>query len=181
MSEIQFAADQSRAEEPETRPMLAIIIMGSPSDEPLARKIADGLDGFGIPWEMRVASAHKVPDSVLNMLAAYEADPRSKVYITIAGRSNALSGLVDAQVSAPVIACPPYSDKFAGSDVYSSLRLPSGVAPALILEPAGAALLAAKMLALSNPELQQRVREMQKKQRQRLLEADASLRKQRTK
>ena len=160
--------------------MLVIIIMGSPSDEPLARKIAVGLDGFGVPWEMRVASAHKVPRTVLDMLAAYEADPRSKVYVTIAGRSNALSGLVDAQVSAPVIACPPYSDKFAGSDVFSSLRLPSGVAPALILEPEGAALLAAKILGLTDPELEQRVRETQEKQRQRLLEADASLGKQRT-
>jgi 5-(carboxyamino)imidazole ribonucleotide mutase len=157
--------------------MLAIIIIGSPSDEPLARKIAGALDGFGIPWEMRVASAHKVPLTVLDMLAAYEADPRAKVYITIAGRSNALSGLVDAQVSAPVIACPPYSTKFAGSDLFSSLRLPSGVAPAVILEPEGAALLAAKMLGLAEPELQQRIREMQEMQRKRLLETDASLRK----
>jgi 5-(carboxyamino)imidazole ribonucleotide mutase len=157
--------------------MLVIIIMGSPSDEPLAQKIAGALDGFGIPWEMRVASAHKVPHTVLDMLAAYEADPGAKVYITIAGRSNALSGLVDAQVSAPVIACPPYSAKFSGSDVFSSLRLPSGVAPAVILEPESAALLAAKMLGLIEPELRQRVREMQEKQRKRLLEADAPLRK----
>lgn len=155
--------------------MLVIIVMGSPSDEPLAREIACGLDGFGIPWEMRVASAHKVPSTVLDMLAAYEADPRSKVYITIAGRSNALSGMVDAQVSAPVIACPPYSGKFAGSDLFSSLRLPSGVAPAVILEPEGAALLAAKMLGLVDPALEQRVQEMQEKQRQRLLEADATI------
>ena len=158
--------------------MFAIIILGSPSDEGLANEIAAGLDEFGIPWEMRVASAHKVPHTVLDMLAAYEADSRPKVYITIAGRSNALSGLLDAQVSAPVIACPPYSDKFAGSDIYSSLRLPSGVAPAVILEPEGAALLAAKILGLSDPELQQRIRDVQEKQRQRLLDADASLRKQ---
>lgn len=157
--------------------MIAILIMGSPSDEPLGRKIASALDGLGIPWEMRVASAHKVPHALLEMLAAYEADGRPKVYITIAGRSNALSGLVDAQVSVPVIACPPYSDRFAGSDVFSSLRLPSGVAAAVILEPEAAALLAAKMLGLAEPQLQQRIRRTQEGQRQRLLEADDSLRK----
>lgn len=158
--------------------MLVIIIMGSPSDEPVAQKIAGVLDDLSIPWETRIASAHKVPRYTLNMLAAYEADPQPKVYVTIAGRSNALSGLVDAQVNAPVIACPPYSEKFAGGDVFSSLRMPSGVAPAVVLEPAGAALLAAKMLGLAEPALRQRVMEVQEKQRQRLLEADAALREQ---
>ncbi|MCL7451529.1 MAG: AIR carboxylase family protein [Anaerolineae bacterium] len=157
--------------------MLAIIIMGSPSDEPLGRKVAGALEDLGIPCELRVASAHKVPDALLEMLAAYEADGRSKVYITIAGRSNALSGLVDAQVSAPVIACPPYSDRFGGSDLFSSLRVPSGVAPAVVLEPEAAALLAAKMLGLAHDELRQRIQRVQAEQRQRLLEADASLRK----
>ena len=155
--------------------MLVVIIMGSPSDEPVARRITSGLDDFGIPWEIRVASAHKVPRYVLEILETYEADPQPKVYITVAGRSNALSGLVDAQVCAPVISCPPYSDKFAGNDVYSSLRMPSGVAPAVVLEPKNAALLAAKILALADPDLRKKVEEAQNAQRQRLLDADAKL------
>jgi len=157
--------------------MLVVIILGSPSDLPLGEKITGALDSFGVPSEMRVASAHKVPHYVLDMLAEYEADPRPKVYITVAGRSNALSGLVDAQVSRPVIACPPYAEKFAGSDLFSSLRMPSGVAPAVVLEPEAAALLAAKMLSLADPTLRQRIGAVQEAQRQRLLEADASLRK----
>ncbi|HDQ72538.1 MAG TPA: AIR carboxylase family protein [Chloroflexi bacterium] len=157
--------------------MLTIIIMGSPSDQPIADKITQALDEFGLPWDLRVASAHKVPQYVLEMLETYENDPRPKVYITIAGRSNALSGLIDAQVQSPVIACPPYSDKFAGGDVYSSLRMPSGVAPAVILEPANAALLAAKILSLADPDLRQRVREAQEKHRQRLLAADEAVHK----
>ncbi len=157
--------------------MLVVIILGSPSDLPLGEKITGALDSFGVPSEMRVASAHKVPHYVLEMLAEYEADPRPKVYITVAGRSNALSGLVDAQVSRPVIACPPYAEKFAGSDLFSSLRMPSGVAPAVVLEPEAAALLAAKMLSLADPTLRQRIGAVQEAQRQRLLEADASLRK----
>jgi len=155
--------------------MFVVIIMGSPGDEPIARRVAQTLDSFGIPWEMRVASAHKSPRRLLEMLGAYETDPRAKVYVTIAGRSNALSGLVDAQVSAPVVACPPYSEKFAGGDLLSSLRAPSGVAPAVVLEPEGAALLAAKMLGLTKPDLRHRLLEAQKKQRQRLLDADTAL------
>ena len=155
--------------------MLAIIIMGSPSDADFGKKITQALDEFGIPWETRVASAHKVPAYLLDMLAAYEADPRPKVYITVAGRSNALSALVDGQVTAPVIACPPYSDKFAGGDLLSSLQVPSGVAPAVVLEPANAALLAAKILGVSEPDLRQNVRNAQEAQRQRLREADAAL------
>src|SRR5205823_9586060 len=73
------------------------------------------------------------------------------------GRSNALSAVVDANTRYPVIACPPYSDRFAGMDVLSSLRLPSGIASPTILEPEGAALLAAKILALSDVQLLQRV------------------------
>lgn len=158
--------------------MLVVIIMGSPGDSAFCEQITRALDEFGVPWEARVASAHKVPGYLLEALEKYEADPRPKVYITVAGRSNALSGVVDAQVSAPVIACPPYADKFAGGDVLSSLRTPSNVAPAVVLEPENAALLAAKMLGLAEPSLRQRVLQAQEAQRQRILDADATLRKQ---
>lgn len=156
--------------------MFVVIIMGSPSDADFCDRITDALDDFGIRWETRVASAHKVPRELLDLLKEYEADVAPKVYVTVAGRSNALSGLVDAQVSAPVIACPPYSNKFSGGDLLSSLRMPSGVAPAVVLEPESAALLAAKMLALAKPDLRQAVREAQERQTQRLLDADAAAR-----
>ncbi len=133
------------------------IIMGSTADLAHAQAIADSLHAFGIRSEIRVASAHKAARYLLDLLAAYEADAQAKVYITVAGRSNALSGMVDANVAAPVIACPPYSDRFGGADLYSSLRMPSGVAPGVVLEPAGAALLAAKILALADPELRARL------------------------
>jgi 5-(carboxyamino)imidazole ribonucleotide mutase len=153
--------------------MLAVIIMGSPADREFAGKIADALETFGIPVVLRVASAHKTPLRLLEMVHAYEADDRRKVYITVAGRSNALSGMVDAAVSAPVIACPPYSDKFGGGDVFSSLRTPSGVAPAVVLEPTNAALLAAKILGLADADLRQKVLDLQARGRQRLVESDA--------
>ncbi|GAB1422477.1 5-(carboxyamino)imidazole ribonucleotide mutase [Anaerolineales bacterium] len=133
------------------------ILMGSSSDMAHAEQIGQALDQFGIDYEYRVGSAHKTPAHVLQILAAYEADPRPKVYITIAGRSNALSGFTDAQLNSPVIACPPLSSTFAGADLYSSIRMPSGVAPALVLEPAGAALLAAKIIALFDADVKERL------------------------
>jgi 5-(carboxyamino)imidazole ribonucleotide mutase len=153
--------------------MLIVIILGSPVDRDFGRKIAEPLEAWGVPVEMRIASAHKTPHYLLDMLAQYERDGRPKVYITVAGRSNALSGMVDASVSAPVIACPPYSDRFGGGDLLSSLRVPSGVAPAVVLEPANAALLAAKILGLVHPGLREKVLGMQAQQRQRLMDADA--------
>ena len=152
------------------------IIMGSRADLDHAQAIVAGLEAFGLASEVRVASAHKAARYLLDLLAAYEADPRPKVYITIAGRSNALSGMVDAHVSAPVIACPPYSDRFGGADLFSSLRLPSGVAPAVVLEPKGAALLAAKILSLADKGLRERIIQAQQAATQRIIADDEALR-----
>lgn len=152
--------------------MRVVILMGSKSDLPVVEEICAHLDRFGIPWERRVASAHKTPQHLLDLLRAYEADPQPRVYITVAGRSNALSGMVDAHVTAPVIACPPYSERFGGVDLFSSLRMPSGVAPAVVLEPEGAALLAAKMLALHEPALRRCLQEYQERMRDSIIAAD---------
>jgi 5-(carboxyamino)imidazole ribonucleotide mutase len=93
----------------------------------------------------------------------------------VAGRSNALSGFVDGAVSAPVIACPPASEAFGGADVYSSLRMPSGIAPAVVLDPGNAALLAAKILGLGDTEVRARVRAQQQTQQQRIIADDEEL------
>jgi phosphoribosylaminoimidazole carboxylase PurE protein len=155
--------------------MLVPIIMGSASDLDHARKVARVLDQFDIPYAFRVASAHKTLDHLLTILAEYESGTEARVYITIAGRANALSGAVDAHVAAPVIACPPYSDRFGGADIFSSLRLPSGVAPGVVLDPAGAALFAAKILAQAHPELLPRIRAYQEDHRRAVIEADQQL------
>ena len=133
-----------------------ILIMGSKGDLSHAQSIVKTLKALEIGYEMRVCSAHKATQRLLEILQAYE-QSGPLVYITIAGRSNALSAVVDANTRYPVIACPPYSDRFGGMDVLSSLRLPSGIASPTILEPDGAALLAAKILALSDEQLVQRV------------------------
>ena len=151
------------------------IIMGSKSDLDHGQKIASALAEFGIESEIRVASAHKAAVYCLEVLAHYEAMDRPKVYVTIAGRSNALSGLVDAHVSAPSIACPPASNAYGGADIFSSLRMPSGVAPAVVLDAGNTALLAAKILSLGDPSLKAKVKAAQDKHRQTVINSDVEL------
>jgi 5-(carboxyamino)imidazole ribonucleotide mutase len=134
-----------------------VILLGSKSDMEHCTAIARGLDRYGVTYETRIASAHKVTRYLLDLLEDYERDGQSRVYITVAGRSNALSGVVDANSRHPVIACPPYGERFGGMDLLSSVRMPGGVAPMLVLEPEGAALAAAKILALSDPALSERL------------------------
>ena len=74
--------------------------MGSTSDEPHAKKITDKLDEYGIEWEQHAASAHKQPLKVIEILEANK-EKNNIVYITIAGRSNALSGFVAANSEFP--------------------------------------------------------------------------------
>jgi 5-(carboxyamino)imidazole ribonucleotide mutase len=147
--------------------------MGSKADLEWAQQISNVLLGFEIETVTRIASAHKVPLKCYNLIKDYEKE--NVVFITIAGMSNALSGFTDAQTHCPVIACPPYSDKFGGADLYSSIRMPSGVAPLTILSPENAALAAAKILGLSNPKIQQRIINFQDKKRKELEEADNAL------
>lgn len=149
------------------------ILMGSASDMGYCQKIAAALEDLGIASDLRVASAHKVPARLMDVIRRYETDGRPKVYIGVAGRSNALSGMLDCAVSAPVISCPPPSDAFGGADIFSSLRMPSGVAPALILEPATAALFAAKILGIYDEGIRSRVAALQKANRDRLYIDDA--------
>lgn len=154
---------------------LVPILMGSKSDQKHAQTVVAALEKFGIEGQIRVASAHKTPAYLLDVLAKYEANGRPKVYVTIAGRSNALSGMVDAQVSSPVIACPPPSESFGGVDIFSSLRMPSGVAPAVVLDPEAAALFAAKIFGLTDAAIREKVAALQKANADRLLSDDAEL------
>ena len=151
---------------------LVVILMGSKADLAHCERIADAARSFGLEAVLRIGSAHKTAGHTLDLLRRYEANPRPKVYITVAGRSNALSGFTDGAVSAPVIACPPPSDAFGGADVFSSLRMPSGIAPAVVLEPANAALLAAKILALCDPHVLEAVQHFQQKQAEKIVQDD---------
>ncbi len=157
-----------------TRP-LVVILMGSKADLEHCKKISEACKGFGLETVLRIGSAHKTAEHTLAILREYEADQRPKVYITVAGRSNALSGFTDGTVTAPVIACPPVSEAFGGADIYSSLRMPSGIAPALVLEPVNAALLAAKILGLVDVEVRKQVEASQSEAMKKIVADDVSV------
>jgi len=148
---------------------LVVVLMGSPGDREHADSIATAARKYGLAVDVRIGSAHRTPEHVLGILQSYEADPRPKVYVTVAGRSNALSGFTDPQVSAPVIACPPPGEEV---DLWSSVRMPPGVAPAVVLEPVNAALLAAKILSVADSEVAAAVAAEQQRNRERILAAD---------
>ena len=152
-----------------------VILMGSEMDMDFCRKIAEHLKNLGLSYEYRVASAHKTPRKVLEILKEYEGE--KIVYITVAGKSNALSAFVDANTVKPVVACPPYSEKFAGADIYSSLRVPSGIGSVVTLEPEGAAIAAAKIFALEDEDVAERVKSYQLNKKLAVERADESLRK----
>ena len=132
-----------------------IVLMGSPRDLPFASKIKDFLkkEGFPVACIYNVASAHRTPQKLLDDLKEYEASGNNIVYITVAGLSDALSGVVAGYTRYPVIACPPDSEKFVGAKVFSSTAMPKGIPVAYVAKPENAALVAVRILAISNPEL----------------------------
>jgi fusion protein PurCD len=123
------------------------IVMGSESDRDFAEQITADLKAANVPVRELVASAHKSPDKVLSLVRQLNESAEPVVYITIAGRSNALSGVVAAQSVHPVIACPPFKDKADYLvNIHSSLQMPSSVPVLTVLEPKNAALAAMRIL-----------------------------------
>jgi phosphoribosylaminoimidazole carboxylase/phosphoribosylaminoimidazole-succinocarboxamide synthase len=151
------------------------ILMGSAADVPHADRCAKALADLGIPSRKHVASAHKTPTFVLQLVQQLDSHLGRLVYITIAGRSNALSAMLDAQTANPVIACPVIGSTWGGMEVLSSLHVPSGVASAVVLDPENAALAAAKILAVDDTVLYGRVLVSQYRTRASVMEADARL------
>ncbi|MCX8150531.1 MAG: AIR carboxylase family protein [Candidatus Bathyarchaeota archaeon] len=153
----------------------AVIIMGSERDLEFSREIAKNLKALNVDYELRVASAHKTPEKVLSILKEFANE--KVVYVTVAGRSNALSAFVDSNTTKPVIACPPYSDKYGGADIYSSLRVPSGVGTLVTIEPDGAAIAVAKIFAIENEALKKLIEKYQMTKKEEIEKADTSIKK----
>ncbi len=139
---------------------LVPVIMGSKSDHDTEhnKKLFTALDRYGLPFEPRIASAHRHPSYLVYVITEIDARPDlSIVYITTAGRSDGLSGTVAANTVNPVIACPPYNEKFAGLPVLSTVYTPSMSTPMYVQDPENAALAAAKIFAMSDKELRARL------------------------
>ncbi len=126
--------------------MKAILILGSEVDRPHAAKITSELEKFEIPFEVIVASAHKNTREVLALIEKNEGEPKV-IYITIAGRSNALSGVVAANSTKPVLACPPFKDKDDYLvNIHSTLQMPSNTPVLTVIDPGNCAQAAARIL-----------------------------------
>ncbi|XP_040554691.1 multifunctional protein ADE2 isoform X5 [Gallus gallus] len=127
-----------------------VVLMGSTSDLGHCEKIKKACATFGIPCELRVTSAHKGPDETLRIKAEYEGDGIPTVFVAVAGRSNGLGPVMSGNTAYPVVNCPPLSSDWGAQDVWSSLRLPSGLGCPTTLSPEGAAQFAAQIFGLNN-------------------------------
>ncbi len=135
------------------------ILMGSDSDLPVMGKAAKMLEEFGIGYEMKVISAHREPDVFADY--AKSAEERGiEVIIAGAGGAAHLPGMCAALFNLPVIGVPIHTKALGGVDsLYSIVQMPSGipVATVAIDGAANAALLAAKMLSISDKGLREKL------------------------
>lgn len=137
------------------------IVMGSDSDLAIMGKAAELLEQFGISYEMRIISAHRMPD--VFVAYAKEAEERGvEVIIAGAGGAAHLPGMCAALFPLPVIGVPIHTKSLGGVDsLYSIVQMPSGipVATVAINGAANAAILAAKMLSISDSALREKLKE----------------------
>ncbi len=153
------------------------IVMGSDSDMPVMAKAAEILEKLGIEYEMRIISAHREPDLFYEYANSAE-EAGIKVIIAGAGKAAHLPGMCAAIFPMPVIGIPMKTSDLGGVDsLYSIVQMPSGipVATVAINGGANAGLLAAKILAVSDPELLARLKEYAKEQKKQVEEKDARL------
>jgi phosphoribosylaminoimidazole-succinocarboxamide synthase len=131
-----------RPESPTFNPQnLVVIIAGSNKDSCHVENLVNEMKKENILVETYTASAHKNTREVLLLIDRYNIDKRNIVWVTVAGRSNALSGVVAANSVYPVIACPPFSNKTDMIvNLHSTLQCPSNVPVMTVLEPGNVSL-----------------------------------------
>ncbi|MGH0154323.1 UNVERIFIED_CONTAM: hypothetical protein FKN15_026885 [Acipenser sinensis] len=127
-----------------------VVLMGSASDIDHCEKIKKACFSYDIPCFLRVASAHKGPDETLRIKAEYEGDGVPTVFVAVAGRSNGLGPVMSGNTAYPVINCPPITADWGAQDIWSSLRMPSGLGCTTVLSPGAAAQFAAQIFGLNN-------------------------------
>ncbi len=168
-----MAKDEMRKE---SVPLVGIV-MGSDSDMPVMAKAADILEELGVPYEMAIISAHREPEVFYEY--ARSAEERGfKVIIAGAGMAAHLPGMCAAIFPMPVIGIPMHTTSLGGRDsLYSIVQMPSGipVATVAINGGANAGLLAARILATSDPDLLGRLKDYSQKLKSQVEAKDARL------
>ena len=142
------------------------ILMGSPSDADVMRAAAGILEEFGVPYEMKVLSAHRIPDKTAEYARTAE-EKGIQVLIGGAGMAAHLAGACASESLLPVIGVPLAGGSLGGFDaLLATVQMPKGIPVATVaIGKSGArnaAILAAQILALSNPQLRQRLEEQRR-------------------
>ncbi len=153
------------------------IVMGSDSDMPVMAKAADILDRLGISYEMRIISAHREPDLFFEYAKTAEARG-VKVVIAGAGMAAHLPGMCAAIFPMPVIGIPMHTTSLGGRDsLYSIVQMPAGIPVATVAIGGGvnAGLLAARILAVSDTALLEKLKAYSQEQKEGVEEKDARL------
>ncbi|HUY85384.1 MAG TPA: 5-(carboxyamino)imidazole ribonucleotide mutase [Candidatus Dormibacteraeota bacterium] len=152
------------------------IIMGSDSDLDVMGGAAKVLDEFGVANEVRVLSAHRTPEETSEYVKG-AADRGLKVIIAGAGGSAHLAGVTAAQTTLPVISIPVKRPEHGHEALWSNVAMPPGIPLATMPENGGknAALLAIRILALSDSELAKKYVDFVTKQHDAVLDKDAQV------
>ncbi|VFM95031.1 MAG: 5-(carboxyamino)imidazole ribonucleotide mutase [Candidatus Kentron sp. G] len=162
-----------------TQKNFVALLMGSDSDLPVLQGTRDVLDKLGIPFELKITSAHRTPEATHNYVR--EADERGcAVFIAAAGLAAHLAGAVAALTCKPVIGIPIDTGPLNGIDaLLSTVQMPGGIPVATVaIGKAGAknaAYLAAQIMALSDPALADRLWEARRINAKEIQEKDARL------
>lgn len=139
--------------------MIVPFLLGSKVDLDHAKVITKVLDDYGVKYEIYVASAHKVPEKTLEIIKKFNEKKETVVWVTMAGRSNALSGLVSANSHFPVIACPPFKDHADYlTNIHSSLQMPGETPAVTVVDPKNAGQAVVRILALADKDLAKKVK-----------------------
>lgn len=158
-------------------PPLVGIVMGSDSDLPVMRAAAEALSELGVPHEVRVVSAHRTPEDMI-AYGSSAAERGLKVIVAGAGGAAHLPGMLAAVTVLPVIGVPVRSSALDGMDsLLSIVQMPRGVPVATVAIDNGqnAGLLAAQILATSDPSLTARLTERRARMKAMVAEANATL------
>ncbi len=149
-----------------------MILMGSKSDLPVGEKCTKVLDDFGISYEMHVASAHRTPAHVEDLVK----NKGAKVFIGMAGVAAALPGVIAAMTTKPVIGIP-VGGKVPFDSLLSIVQMPPGIPVATVGVDRGdnAAFLAAQILAQSDSNLAKRITEQRAAAAEKVLADDKSI------
>lgn len=153
------------------------IVMGSDSDMPVMAKAAEMLDKLGVSYEMTIISAHREPEVFFGYANTAE-EKGFKVIIAGAGMAAHLPGMCAAIFPMPVIGIPMHTTSLGGRDsLYSIVQMPSGipVATVAINGGANAGILAAKILATSDADLLQRLKDYKEELKDQVVAKDARL------